>query len=124
MGIGIDIAEVDRIARLAEEHEQFLTRVYTEREISYCQRKRNKYQHFAARFAAKESVLKALGVGWSQEVKWTDIEVVNDPNGRPRVTTYGGVKKLMEQRGVKEILISLSHIAPYAIASAQLVKGK
>jgi holo-[acyl-carrier protein] synthase len=124
VGIGIDITEVSRIESLAEQHEKFLTRVYTEREITYCNRKKNKYQHFAARFAAKESVLKALGVGWSQEVKWTDIEVVNDPNGRPRVTTYGGVKKLMEQRGVKEILISLSHIAPYAIASAQLVKGK
>lgn len=124
MGIGIDIAEVDRIEQLAEEHEQFLTRVYTEPEINYCIRKRNKYQHFAARFAAKESVLKALGVGWSQEVKWTDIEVVNAPNGKPMVNTYGGVRRIMEQKGVKEILLSLSHTSHYAIASAQLVKGK
>ena len=123
MGIGIDITEVDRIESLAAQHEQFLTRVYTEREIGYCNRKKNKYQHFAARFAAKESVLKALGVGWSQDIKWTDIEVVNDSSGRPRINTYGAVKKLVEQRKVKEILVSLSHISHYAIASAQLVKG-
>jgi holo-[acyl-carrier protein] synthase len=123
MGIGIDITEVDRIESLAEQHEQFLARVYTEREIGYCSRKKNKYQHFAARFAAKESVLKALGVGWSQDIKWTDIEVVNDSSGRPHINTYGAVKKLVEQREVKEILISLSHISHYAIASAQLVKG-
>ena len=123
MGIGIDITEVDRIESLAAQHEQFLTRVYTEREIGYCSRKKNKYQHFAARFAAKESVLKALGVGWSQDIKWTDIEVVNDSSGRPRINTYGAVKKLVEQRKVKEILVSLSHISHYAIASAQLVKG-
>jgi len=123
MGIGIDITEVERIESLAEQHEQFLTRIYTEREINYCNRKRNKYQHYAARFAAKESVLKALGAGWSQEIKWTDIEVVNDKNGRPLINTYGGVKKLMEKKKVKEILISLSHTSRYAIASAQLVKG-
>ena len=124
IGIGIDIAEVDRIEKLAEKHEQFLTRVYTEREIGYCNKKRNKYQHYAARFAAKESVLKALGVGWSQEIKWTDIEVVNESSGRPQINTYGTVKRLVEQKGVKEILISLTHTSRYAIASAQLVKGR
>ena len=124
MGIGIDITEVSRIESLAEQHEQFLTRVYTEREINYCNKKKNKYQHFAARFAAKESVLKALGVGWSQEIKWTDIEVVNEPSGKPRINTYGKVKRLMEQKEVKEILISLSHTSHHAIASAQLVKGE
>ncbi len=123
MGIGIDITEVSRIESLAEQHEQFLARVYTEQEIAYCNRKKNKYQHFAARFAAKESVLKALGVGWSQEIKWTDIEVVNEPNGMPRINTYGAVKRLMDEKEVKEILISLSHISHYAVASAQLVKG-
>jgi holo-[acyl-carrier-protein] synthase len=62
-------------------------------------------------------------VGWAKEIKWTDIEVVNDPNGKPRINTYGAVKRLMDKNGVKEILISLSHISQYAIASAQLVKG-
>ena len=123
MGIGIDIVEVNRIERMAEEHKHFLARVYTEREISYCTKKRNKHQHFAARFAAKESVLKALGVGWGRDIKWTDIEVVNDPNGRPRINTYGAVKRLMEQKEIGEILISLSHISCYAVASAQLMKG-
>ena len=124
MGIGIDIVEVNRIEQMDEEHEQFLTRVFTEREITYCTKKKNKYQHFAARFAAKESVLKALGVGWGRDIKWTDVEVVNDPLGRPQINAYGGVKKLMEQKGVVEILVSLSHVSHYAVASAQLVKGK
>ena len=123
-GIGIDIAEVERIAKLAEEHEQFLPRVFTELEINYCIKKKNKYQHFAVRFAAKESVLKALGVGWSGEIKWTDIEVVNEPSGRPKINTYGAVRKIVEQRHIKEILVSLSHTSLYAIASAQLVKGE
>jgi holo-[acyl-carrier protein] synthase len=123
MGIGIDIVEVERIRQLAEEHEAFLTRVYTESEISYCSKKKNRHQHFAARFAAKESVLKALGVGWARDVRWTDIEVVNDALGRPRINTYGEVKRLAEEKNIKEILVSLSHTSGYAIASAQLVKG-
>ncbi len=123
MGIGIDIVEVGRIQQLAEEHEAFITRVYTEAEIRYCSGKKNRHQHFAARFAAKESVLKALGVGWARDVKWTDVEVVNDALGKPQVNTYGEVKRLMEEKNVREILVSLSHTAGYAIASAQLVKG-
>jgi holo-[acyl-carrier protein] synthase len=121
MGIGIDIVEVSRIEQMAREHEQFLTRVYTDHEITYCTKK--KYQHFAARFAAKESVLKALGVGWGRDIKWTDVEVVNDPLGRPQINASGGVKRLMEQKGISEILVSLSHVSHYAVASAQLVKG-
>ena len=123
MGIGIDIVEVGRIQQLAEEHEAFITRVYTEAEIRYCSSKKNRHQHFAARFAAKESVLKALGVGWARDVKWTDIEVVNDALGRPQIKAYGEVKRLMEEKNIREILVSLSHTAGYAIASAQLVKG-
>jgi holo-[acyl-carrier protein] synthase len=124
MGIGIDIVEVNRIEQMAREHEGFLTRVYTGHEITYCTKKKNQFQHFAARFAAKESVLKALGVGWGRDIKWTDVEVVNDPLGRPRINAYGGVKKLMEQKGISEILVSLSHVSHYAVASAQLVKGR
>ena len=123
-GIGIDITEVERIGQLAEEHEQFLPRVFTAQEINYCIKKKNKFQHFAARFAAKESVLKALGVGWSGDIKWTDIEVVNESSGRPKINTYGAVRKIVEQRHIKEILVSLSHTSLYAIASAQLVKGE
>ena len=124
MGIGIDIVEVSRIEQLVKEHEQFLKRVYTEGEIAYCSKKKNKYQHYAARFAAKESVLKALGVGWSRDINWTDVEVTNGPTGKPSIIPHGGVKRLMEKRKITEILISLSHISCYAIASAQLVKGK
>jgi len=123
MGIGIDIVEVERIQQLAEGHPEFLTRVYTEHEIRYCSKKKNKHQHFAARFAAKESLLKALGVGWARDVKWTDIEVINDAMGRPHINTSGEVKRLVEQMEVKEILISLSHTTHYAVAAVELVKG-
>ena len=123
MGIGIDIVEVQRIEQLAEKHESFLARVYTEAEISYCSKKKNRHQHFAARFAAKESVLKALGVGWARDVKWTDIEVVNDSLGKPHINAYGEVRRLMEEKNIREILVSLSHTAHYAVASAELVKG-
>ncbi len=123
MGIGIDIVEVQRIEQLAEKHESFLARVYTEAEISYCSKKKNRHQHFAARFAAKESVLKALGVGWARDVKWTDIEVINDALGRPHINAYGEVRRLMEEKNIREILVSLSHTAHYAVASAELVKG-
>ncbi len=121
MTIGIDIAEVKRIKELALRHDQFLGRVYTARELAYCQRKRNKYQHLAARFAAKESVLKAIGTGWSGQIAWTDVEIVNARSGMPVVRTHGAVKKLVEERKIKEIAISLSHCADYAIASAQLI---
>ena len=68
-------------------------------------------------------MLKALCVGWARDVKWTDIEVVNDALGRPQIKAYGEVKRLMEEKNIREILVSLSHTAGYAIASAQLVKG-
>jgi holo-[acyl-carrier protein] synthase len=121
MTIGVDITEVKRIKELALRHDQFLRRVYTAKERAYCQRKRNKYQHLAARFAAKESVLKAIGTGWSGQIAWTDIEIVNTKSGMPVVRTHGAVKKLVEKRKVKEIVVSLSHCSDYAIASAQLV---
>ena len=121
MGIGIDITEVKRIEEISLRHKEFLTRVYTPREIEFCTKKRNKYQHLAARFAAKESVLKALGTGWSGRIGWTDVEVVNDRWGRPEINTYGRVKEIVEEQGIKKILISLSHCRDYAVACAQVI---
>ena len=120
-GIGIDITEVKRIQELSLRHKEFLTRVYTSREIEFCAKKKNKYQHLAARFAAKESVLKALGTGWSGRIGWTDVEVVNDRWGRPGVSTHGRVKEIVKERRIKKILISLSHCRDYAVACAQIV---
>ncbi|MCX5885161.1 MAG: holo-ACP synthase [Proteobacteria bacterium] len=121
MGIGIDITEVKRIEELSLRHKEFLTRVYTPREIEFCTKKRNKYQHLAARFAAKESVLKALGTGWSGRIGWTDVEVVNDRWGKPEVNTYGRVKEIVQERRIKKILVSLSHCRDYAVACAQVI---
>lgn len=120
-GIGIDITEVKRIQELSRRHKEFLSRVYTPREIEFCAKKKNKYQHLAARFAAKESVLKALGTGWSGRIGWTDVEVVNDRWGRPGVNTHGRVKEIVKERRIKKILISLSHCRDYAVACAQIV---
>jgi holo-[acyl-carrier protein] synthase len=120
-GIGIDITEVKRIEDISLRHKGFLSRVYTPREIEFCAKKKNMYQHLAARFAAKESVLKALGTGWSGSIGWTDVEVVNDQWGRPEVSTHGRVKEIVKERGIKRISISLSHCRNYAVACAQII---
>ena len=122
MSVGIDITDVKKIEELSNRHKGFIERVYTPREINYCKRKRNKYQHFAGRFAAKESILKAIGTGWTNNIKWTDIEILNDPSGKPKVVVHGKLKELLEKKRIKDILISISHNRSYAVAYAQLVK--
>src|SRR5207244_7543355 len=92
VGIGVDLAEVHRIRDALERPstgERFRARVFTAGEQAYCERRRRKYESYAARFAAKESVMKALGRGWSREVGWTDIEVVRERGGRPTIRLHG-----------------------------------
>lgn len=113
--IGIDIVSVDRVRRLADEHDGFLGRVFTPREIAYCARKRNKYQHFAARFAAKEAVFKALGTGWIGKMHMVEIEVLNDRLGKPFVSVYGHVRDALGGDATN-ILVSLAHCKDYAVA--------
>jgi holo-[acyl-carrier protein] synthase len=117
MTIGTDITEVDRIQRLIEAHPRFVTTVFTEREIAYCQQKRNRYQHFAARFAAKESVMKVIGKGWLQGIEWTDIEVVSLPSGKPEIRAHASLQRAMQQQGIASFAVSLSHCKSYAIAA-------
>jgi holo-[acyl-carrier protein] synthase len=117
MTIGTDITDVSRIRKLAETHAEFLSRIFTERELAYCEHKKNKYQHLAARFAAKESVMKAVGRGWLQGLNWTDIEVVNLPSGAPAINAYGTLRALMEQQHITAFAVSLSHCKEYAIAT-------
>ena len=114
LGIGVDVVGVERVARLVAEHERALGALFTEGELAYCAGKRRRLEHLAARFAAKEAVLKAL---------WTDIEVVNDPNGRPRVRLGGEVAALAARRRLRGIEISLAHSAGGAIAQALAVWG-
>ena len=122
IGIGTDIIECLRIARMIEKHgELFLTRVYTQREIEYCSGRKAANQHYAGRWAAKEAVLKALGTGWAQGIQWTDVEVVIQPGGKPRIALSGRACDLSQQQGIDEMMISISHCRHYATAYATAV---
>jgi holo-[acyl-carrier protein] synthase len=122
IGIGTDIIECPRIGKMIEQHgELFLRRVYTEREIRYCQARKHAMEHFAGRWAAKEAILKAIGTGWTRGIAWTDIEVRNRPGGAPRVLVCGGAKEAALERSIADILISISHCRTYATAYALAV---
>jgi holo-[acyl-carrier protein] synthase len=119
LGIGTDIIECLRIAQMIERHgELFINRVYTPLEIRYCQSRKQATQHFAGRWAAKEAILKALGTGWRKGISWRDIEVRNDHSGRPVVGLRGGARDIVEQRGIREMLVSISHCRSHATAYA------
>jgi holo-[acyl-carrier protein] synthase len=120
VGIGVDLVKIDRIHKAGTNHSGFLERVFTEREREYCSRQKFPAQHYAARFAAKESVLKAIGTGWSAGVRWTDMEVLHGEGGGPIVNISGRVKDLMDLKGVKQVLLSYSHDGEYAVAQVVL----
>lgn len=117
MTVGTDITEVERIQKIIEAHPEFIATVFTEHEIAYCQRKKNKYQHFAARFAAKESVMKAVGKGWLQGLQWTDIEVEALPSGEPKIKARGTLLRAMDEKKITSFAVSLSHCKAYALAT-------
>jgi len=122
VGLGTAIVECLRIGRMIERHgELFLTRVYTEREIRYCQERKRAMEHFAGRWAAKEAIFKCLGTGWQRGVCWTDVEIRNDGKGRPRVLMCGAAKDLAQNLHIADILISISHCRAYATAHALAV---
>lgn len=124
LGIGTDIIEVPRIGRMIEQHgELFLRRVYTDREIHYCQARKHAFEHFAGRWAAKEAILKAIGTGWAKGICWTDMEIRHDPAGGPRVLVRGGARDAALRRGISEIRISISHCRTYATAFAIAVRN-
>ena len=119
LGIGTDITEVLRIAQMIERHgDLFINRVFTEHEIRYCQARKMSTQHYAGRWAAKEAVLKAIGTGWRRGISWRDVEVRNAASGRPTIACRGGVREVIEQQGIGDILISISHCRAYATAYA------
>lgn len=122
IGIGTDIVECLRIARMIERHgEQFIQRVYTPPEIEYCSSRKAATQHYAGRWAAKEAVLKALGTGWAPGIHWRDIEVHNDIHGRPLIRLGGLAREVCGRLGVAEIHISISHCRSHATAYALAV---
>lgn len=119
VGVGTDIIECLRIAQMIERHgELFINRVYTDYEIRYCQRRKQATQHFAGRWAAKEAILKAIGTGWRRGISWRDMEVSNEGGGKPTVALRGGAREVVEQLGVGEILVTISHCRSHATAFA------
>ena len=118
ISIGVDIVEVPRVERLIRSYERVEARLFTEHEIDYCRGRRRCYEHMAARFAAKEAVLKALGTGLSRGMRWTDVEVLNEDGGRPSVRLSGAVAAWAERLGVQQLEVSLSHTSGLALAQA------
>jgi len=117
VGIGTDIVECVRIGQMIEKHgELFLERVFTPREIAYAQRKANPYERYAARFAAKEAGMKAIGTGWKHGVAWRDFEVANLPSGKPTLRLHGMAAQVAGRLGVKSISLSLTHTAAVGLA--------
>jgi holo-[acyl-carrier protein] synthase len=121
VGTGIDIAEVDRIRDAIERHgERFTARIFTPRENAYVQRKANKFERYAARFAAKEAGMKAIGTGWRHGVRWQDFEVINQPGGRPVLHFHGVAAEFAKRLGVQRVSLSLTHTSTQAMASVIL----
>ena len=117
VGTGVDLAEVDRIeASIKRFGDRFVRRIYTPLEIAYAERKANRYERYAARFAAKEAGMKAIGTGWKRGVRWRDFEVANLPSGKPTLRFYGKAAEFAERLGVKSVALSITHTKTTALA--------
>ncbi len=117
LGTGVDLAEVSRIRDAISRYgDRFTERIYTPDEIAYVERKVNRFERYAARFAAKEAGMKALGTGWRRGVRWHDFEVANLPSGRPTLKLHGTAARIAAQLGVKTISLSLTHTSELGMA--------
>ena len=117
VGTGIDLAEVNRIGEAIERYgNRFLDRIYTAAEIAYVERKANRHERYAARFAAKEAGMKAIGTGWRRGVRWKDFEVINLASGRPTLQLHGVAAKVADTMHVRHIALSLTHTAMQGMA--------
>jgi len=115
-GTGIDIIEVDRIQKVMERDIGFREKIFTPGEIAYCESKKNKYQHYAARFSAKEAFMKAIGTGWRFGIRFAEIDIVHDDLGRPYIRIYGKANDLLADLQITKIHVSLSHLKELATA--------
>ncbi len=121
-GIGIDLARIPRVRKVVERwSDRFLRRVFTEDEIAYCQRRRDPIPHFAARFAAKEAALKALGTGLRMGVRWRELEVRRERGEAPTMVLSGRCRAIALAKGARRVLVSLTHDGDYAVAQVMLV---
>jgi holo-[acyl-carrier protein] synthase len=124
VGVGTDIVECLRVGRMIEQHgELFLTRVYTEREIRFCQSRRRATEHFAARWAAKEAVFKAMGRPWRKGMEWTDLEIRQEVGSAVTVLLCGATKDMAQALQVGNVFLSMAHCRAYATAHAVAVRG-
>lgn len=120
--VGIDLVAVTRLERLLDDHPDMAGELFTSGELDYCRHKRRRMEHLAARFAAKEAVLKALGTGLARRMAWTEVEVINDRLGKPSIRLHGGVAEWATGRGLADVDVSLSHTDGLAIAQAVAVQ--
>lgn len=120
-GTGIDIIEVDRVEKQIANN-GFREKIFTEREIEYCESKKNNAQHYAARFAAKEAFFKAIGTGWRNGMAFNEIEILNNELGKPEVILHGKTKEFSEKQLINNIHVSLSHIKNFVNAIIVLEK--
>ena len=123
LGSGVDLCEVPRIeAAIARYGARFIHRIYTERESAYAESKANRFERYAARFAAKEAGMKALGTGWRRGITWRDFEVSNLPSGRPTLRFYGRAAEIARELGVEQVTLSITHTKDQALAMVILEK--
>jgi holo-[acyl-carrier protein] synthase len=121
VAIGIDLVEVSRIEQVfSRRGERFRRRVFTDAEISYCEGRASKFASYAARFAAKEAAMKALGTGWAEAMAWREIEIVGGPGGKPMLELNGQALERMRQLGASKAHVSLTHSGDFAIAEVIL----
>lgn len=114
--------DVARVREAMEKDSGFGHQIFTTTEVAYCESKANKYQHYAARFAAKEAFMKALGIGWQKGVQFTDIQVENNQLGQPFISLKGKANEFAQDFGILKILVSLAHIKDFATAMVVLEK--
>ena len=117
-GIGVDMLEIERMERALARRPRFAERVFTEEERAYCDRSARPAEHYAARFAAREAVVKALGTGFAEGVGLRDVSVSRDDAGRPRAVLSGRAAQIARERGIREIALSISHTHDVAVANA------
>ena len=123
VGAGVDIEQISRVRAAIEKHGQrFLDRVFTAREVAYAEGGNHRFERYTGRFAAKEAGMKALGTGWSQGIRWVDLEVVSGPNGRPSLVLHGRAAAIAGQLGCAAAHVSLSHTRDLAVAQVILEK--
>lgn len=125
VGIGIDIVQLERMRGVLQRHgERFFQRILTDGERAYCARLKDPVPSIAARFAAKEAVLKALGTGWSGGLRWTDVEVVRGETGPPRIALHGEAARIAAESGADAVHLSLTHDGGAAVAVAILERAR